>query len=273
MLLYNVLAAFSGSRDGEELFQEMQDYLKEHDVEVVYDDVEIESNGESFRNKIIPFDPSQIDISMQSMTMDSLVKRIKNEEINLNTDFQRRGGLWTKVQKSQLIESLLLKIPLPAFYFDAGVDDEWLIIDGLQRISTIKEFMIDKTFKLKGMEFFGDLEGVGFDDLPRVFVRRIEETNLVVFTVKRGTPLNVKYNIFNRINTGGLELNSQEIRHALNQGKAVEILKDLSAREEFKMATGGVSVLIECRTRNLCFVLWLFAFMVLLIMIHRRKNF
>ena len=221
MLLYNVLAAFSGSRDGEELFQEMQDYLKEHDVEVVYDDVEIESNGESFRNKIIPFDPSQIDISMQSMTMDSLVKRIKNEEINLNTDFQRRGGLWTKVQKSQLIESLLLKIPLPAFYFDAGVDDEWLIIDGLQRISTIKEFMIDKTFKLKGMEFFGDLEGVGFDDLPRVFVRRIEETNLVVFTVKRGTPLNVKYNIFKRINTGGLELNSQEIRHALNQGKAV----------------------------------------------------
>ena len=239
MLLYNVLAAFSGSRDGEELFQEMQDYLKEHDVEVVYDDVEIESNGESFRNKIIPFDPSQIDISMQSMTMDSLVKRIKNEEINLNTDFQRRGGLWTKVQKSQLIESLLLKIPLPAFYFDAGVDDEWLIIDGLQRISTIKEFMIDKTFKLKGMEFFGDLEGVGFDDLPRVFVRRIEETNLVVFTVKRGTPLNVKYNMFKRINTGGLELNSQEIRHALNQGKAVEILKDLSAREEFKMATGG----------------------------------
>ncbi len=98
---------------------------------------------------------------------------------------------------------------------------------------------MDKTFKLKGMEFFGDLEGVGFDDLPRVFVRRIEETNLVVFTVKRGTPLNVKYNIFKRINTGGLELNSQEIRHALNQGKAVEILKDLSAREEFKMATGG----------------------------------
>ena len=48
MLLYNVLAAFSGSRDGEELFQEMQDYLKEHDVEVVYDDVEIESNGVNY---------------------------------------------------------------------------------------------------------------------------------------------------------------------------------------------------------------------------------
>lgn len=239
MLIYNVLAAFSGSQDGDELFGEMQEYLNENDVEIIYDDIEIENEDASFSNKIIPFDPSLIDITMQPMTMDSLVKRIKNKEINLNTDFQRRGGLWTQVQKSQLIESLLLKIPLPAFYFDAGVDDKWLIIDGLQRITAIKEFMIDQSFKLKGLEFFGDLEGIGYGDLPRVFVRRIEETSLVVFTVKRGTPTNVKYNIFKRINTGGLELNSQEIRHALYQGKAIKILDELSASEEFRTATDG----------------------------------
>lgn len=239
MLLYNVLAAFSGSHDGEELFQDMQGYLNDHNIEIIFDDVEVESEETIFSKKIRPFDPSKIDISMQQMSLDSLLKRIANEEIDLNTEFQRRGGLWSQVQKSQLIESLLLKIPLPAFYFDAGVEDKWLIIDGLQRITALKEFTIDKTLKLKGLEFFGDLEGIGYDELPRVFVRRIEETNLVAFTVKRGTPVNVKYNIFKRINTGGLELEPQEIRHALYQGKAVKMLKHLSETEEFKKATGG----------------------------------
>ena len=171
------------------------------------------------------------------MALDSLVKRLKNHEINLNTEFQRKGGLWSNTKKSQLIESLLLKIPLPAFYFDASDEGDWLIIDGLQRITALNEFIVKKTLKLEGLEFFNDLNGLGYDELPRQFTRRIDESSLITFTVKEGTPVNVKYNIFKRLNTGGLELTPQEIRHALYQGQATIFLKELSSSKEFLKVT------------------------------------
>lgn len=187
--------------------------------------------------EVTPFDPSKIDIEMKTMTLSSIINRLEYDEINMNTDFQRKSGLWTGVQKSQLIESLLLRIPIPAFYFDGGVKDNWLIIDGLQRITALKEFVVDKTLKLTGLEFFRDLEGLGFSELPRTFVRRIDETNIVAYIVRGGTPADVKYNIFKRINTGGLELKPQEIRHALYQGKATELCKNFAKFSEFQTAT------------------------------------
>lgn len=235
---YNLFVSLSSRDKTEDTLNEMQQYLFDHDIEVVDDGVELDEDGPNdITESIRPFDPSKIDITMQPMSLDGLIKRIKNEEINLNTDFQRKGGLWTPKQKSQLIESLLLKIPLPAFYFDSAQEDNWLIIDGLQRISTLKEFVIDKTLKLTGLEFFDDLRGLGYDDLPRTFIRRIEETNIVAFIVRKGTPVNVKYNIFKRINTGGLELAPQEIRHALFFGTATKVCKDFAQLEIFKKAT------------------------------------
>ena len=127
--------------------------------------------------------------------------------------------------------------PFRHFYFDGGVKDNWLIIDGLQRITALKEFVIDGKLALTGLEFFSDLEGMKFADLPRTFVRRIEETNITAYIVKDGTPANVKYNIFKRINTGGLELTSQEIRHALYQGPATKLCRRLAKCKEFQMAT------------------------------------
>lgn len=187
--------------------------------------------------EIRPFDPSKIDIDMKTMELSSIIKRLGYDEIDMNTDFQRKSGLWTEVQKSQLIESLLLRIPIPAFYFDGGNKDKWLIIDGLQRITALKEFVVDGTLKLSGMEFFHDLEGMKYSELPRTFTRRIEETNIIAYIVKGGTPANVKYNIFKRINTGGLELKPQEIRHALYQGPATKLCKELAELSEFREAT------------------------------------
>ena len=131
----------------------------------------------------------------------------------------------------------MLKIPLPAFYFDASDEGDWLIIDGLQRITAINEFIVQKTLKLEGLEFFNDLNDLGYDELPRQFTRRIDESSLITFTVNEGTPVNVKYNIFKRLNTGGLELTPQEIRHALYQGQATVFLKELSSSKEFLKVT------------------------------------
>lgn len=208
-------------------------------VEILNNTIDVENEEGEVLTSIVPFDTSRINITSDKITIDSLIKRLENNEVNLSTSFQRKAGLWNQIQKSQLIESILLKLPLPAFYFDSTNDGDWLIIDGLQRITTLNEFIIKKNLVLKGLEYFKDLNGVSFDDLPRPFVRTIEETNLFIYKILPSTPENVKFNIFKRINTGGLELEAQEIRHALYQGKATVFLKQASDSKAFLIATAG----------------------------------
>ena len=229
-----------------EELEEVLYFFAQNGIDIINEDVEPDYSVSTDENdsKVSPFDPSKIDIKMDKITVDSIIKRIKNEELEFDSSFQRKSGLWNKKQKSQLIESIFLKIPLPAFYFDASDDDKWQIIDGLQRIGTIKEYVVDKTFALTGMEFLKDLNGAKFDELPRALQRRIEETNLNAYLVNPSTPKNVKFNIFKRINTGGLILYPQEIRNALYQGQASEFLLKLSENEEFKKATDN-SILSE----------------------------
>lgn len=184
-----------------------------------------------------PFDSSRIRVETKNTQMDTLIKRIKNDEIDLKTGFQRRSGIWSNKAQSRLIESMLINIPLPAFYMDATDDSRWLVVDGLQRLTTIRRFAIDEEFALTGLEFLSDYEGKKFSGLPRSFRRRIEETDIILHLIQPGTPLDVKFDIFRRINTGGEPLSAQEIRHALNQGAVTQWLETLAESDYFKMAT------------------------------------
>lgn len=207
-----------------------------------------------------PFDPRKIRVEPKNTTMDTLIRRLRNNEIDLAPDFQRSAGIWSDGTQSRLIESMLIKIPLPAFYMDASDDNNWLVIDGLQRLTTVKRFVIDKDLALSDLEFLSDLNGKKYDDLARGFKRSIDETGVIMYLVQPGTPPRVKFDIFRRINTGGTPLSSQEIRHALNQGKIIKTLETLANSREFKSATvNGVSPKRmndrECVLRFLAFTL------------------
>jgi len=180
-----------------------------------------------------PFDPTLIRVETHILSIDLIVTRIQEGEIDLVPSFQRKGGIWKEDAQSRLIESMLIRIPLPAFYLDASEENCWVVVDGLQRLTALKRFIIDKNLRLIGLEFLTNLNGSTYDNLPRNFQRRIKETQITAYLIQEQTPPTVKFNIFKRINTGGLPLSSQEIRHALNQGAATELLAELTNTKEF----------------------------------------
>jgi hypothetical protein len=199
---------------------------------------------------IQPFDPEKISIDTKTVTMETCLRRLDQGTIILNPDFQR-NEVWTQDKKSRLIESLILKIPLPMFYVssdDAGV---FYVVDGLQRLSTIRDFLLGKRyletgdpklrgegFKLNNLEFWGTQYNTKrFNDLPINIKNRILETEFTFTVINPGTPEDVKRNIFKRINTGGEPLTAQEIRHALYTGPSTIFLQDLSLSTEFLQAT------------------------------------
>ena len=183
-----------------------------------------------------PFDPEKIKIRTVNPVINQIVSRIEHEEIDLAPGFQRMAGIWNIVRKSRLIESLLLRIPIPVFYVAADKDETWAVVDGLQRISTIHAYVTSR-FRLTNLEYLKKLDSCLYTDLPRPMQRRISETQLVVNVIEPGTPEEVMFNIFRRINTGGMMLNGQEIRHALHPGPIRDYLKKLSKTSEFLDAT------------------------------------
>jgi hypothetical protein len=207
-------------------------------------DIEETDNGISEHDQEVtsPFSVKDIKITNTPILLASLINRLKRDEIDLNPEFQRHENLWTINQMSRLIESILLKLPLPIFYFDVSDFNKWIVVDGLQRLSTIKKFFIDKNFKLKNMEFLDELNGKSFDELGRIYERTVDETLLLTYQIEAQTPKEVRYSIFNRINTGGLPLKAQEIRQALNQkGNGVKFLKQIVEEELIFKKVVGIS--------------------------------
>ncbi len=217
----------------------MSNSTLENDAYLNEEESDVEEEREDPEEKITtPFNPEQIKIRTTQIVVEQLISRIKHEEIDLAPDFQRQAGIWNDERKSRLIESLLLRIPLPVFYVAADESEKWSVVDGIQRMKTIYDYVTGK-FPLKRLEYLTKLNGCTHDELRRPLQRRISETQLIVNVIESGTSPDVLFNVFRRINTGGMTLNGQEIRHALNPGPVRDYLKELAESDEFKKATDG----------------------------------
>lgn len=199
-------------------------------------------NSREDADNVEPFDPKAVDIISKTMVISNIIERLKYDEIDLNPDFQRHSNLWDDQKQSRLIESLIIKIPLPTFYFDGDDEEHLIVIDGLQRLSAIKRFAaLEKEskdrLKLTGLEYLQEYNECYYEDLPANIRRRINEQTIVAYIIRPGTPEKVRTSIFTRINTGGLMLQPAEIKNSVYRGQAADLLKELAAMEIFKKVT------------------------------------
>jgi hypothetical protein len=198
----------------------------------------------------VPFDPTKIDIIAKPMTISSLEDRLDNNELDLTPDFQRQANVWDTKRKARLIESILLKIPLPSFYFSEDLDGGYAVVDGLQRLCSVFHFKNSSLLnsstgaklpplRLRGLQYLKELEGKTFTELDRKFQRRISELEITANIIRANTPSAVKFNVFARLNQGGMPLNAQEIRNAIFPGEWRNELRALAESETFTTATDG----------------------------------
>ncbi|TXD44266.1 DUF262 domain-containing protein [Lujinxingia vulgaris] len=200
-------------------------------------DLEREDIGEDIE-EMKPWDPREIRVDPKMFSLRNIIDMIDEGTLKLNPEFQRRR-VWKPATKARLIESLLLRIPLPSFYFDSDEHGQMQVVDGLQRLSSVYEFVKEK-FPLDGLEYLNKhVGGRNFSDLDQLWQRRIYQTQLAVNVIDPQTPGPVKFNIFKRINTGGQPLNAQEIRHAMSKERSRAFLQQLSEKDIFHQATGS----------------------------------
>jgi hypothetical protein len=173
-----------------------------------------------------------IDVGLYPFTIFDVIRRIENGSINLYPEFQRNLE-WTIKEKSRLIESLLVRFPLPIFYFNEREDYTLDVIDGLHRLNAFHDFIKNK-YTLKELEYLTQFERYSFRELPATFQRRIEEATISVYKIRAGTPQNVIRSLFLRLNTTGKLLNTNEIRHIIHLGRTTDFLQKCVQLDSFQ---------------------------------------
>jgi uncharacterized protein with ParB-like and HNH nuclease domain len=177
----------------------------------------------------------EISFFEEKLKLVAYLDRYDNSQLILNPDFQR-NQIWKADKKSLFIESILLGYPIAPFYLNQQKDGSWVVIDGLQRTSALLDF-VHNDFKLKGLEQMKSMEGLDYVSLPLPLKAKFQEKKLLIYILKPSNPIEVVYDLFKRINTGGTKLEAQEIRNAILQGNSTKLLKELAENEIFITAT------------------------------------
>ena len=170
------------------------------------------------------------------------IKRLVEDrkELIIDPDFQR-GNVWAKKQGSELVESILMGIPIPVMYLFEMKDGKKQVVDGRQRITAILDFLNGKLV-LKDLKILPSYNNCKFSDLDMKMQGLFEDSQMYFYIIQPPTPERVKYDIFDRVNRGGTRLTNQEMRNALYRGKSTRLISELSKSEEFLKATGnGIS--------------------------------
>ena len=195
----------------------------------------------SYAQKVMGYSHENIYVENKPFSIWQLIDYIDKQILIVNPDFQR-NFIWDIGRQSRLIESILLGLPLPSIYLSQFEDGTLAVVDGLQRISSINAFMKNK-LRLCGLEYLTNCEGHTYAELknilPPLVYRMFDQTTIMCFVIDRRSPYQLKYDLFKRLNTGGVPLNNQEIRNCLSKEPLQKALKRMVESEAFRQATGN----------------------------------
>lgn len=187
------------------------------------------------------YGPDDIFVENKPFSLKQINDLIDDGDIELSPDFQR-NFIWDITRQSRLIESIFLGLPLPSIYLSQYHDGRLTIVDGLQRIMTIRRFL-NNELRLNNLEYIQECNGMSYNQLKDVFsplrLRRFGQTQIMCFVIDYRSPNKLKFDLFRRLNTGGKPLNNQEIRNCLSRPELRSVLKNMVSSGAFMRATDG----------------------------------
>lgn len=206
----------------------------------INDDIKLENDEELEQLEYSGESPlfETVHVTKKDFSIYELYRKYNKGQLILEVDFQR-SRVWTNKQKCELIESILMGLPLPIFYLKQMDNATYVIVDGKQRLSTLFEFLNNK-FTLKALKILKFLNGKKFEDLAddlAVYQSQIEDYQLYSHIILPPTPDKILFDIFDRVNRGGTQLNKQEIRNALYHGSGLDMIKEITKSNEFIKVT------------------------------------
>jgi hypothetical protein len=177
--------------------------------------------------------------------IESLHGKYKRGRLIVQPDFQRQF-VWDAIKASRLIESALLEIPLPVIYISEEPDGKEYLIDGQQRLTSFFSYIDNafpdtpdnKDFKLTGLKVLTELNGKLFKDLTDEIQDKIRYCHIRIITFKKESHPDLKFEVFERLNTGSVSLNDQELRNCIYRGSYNQLLRDLSKNKDFAYLLG-----------------------------------
>lgn len=182
--------------------------------------------------------PANVKVSRDVFSVYELKRKYEERgSVVLDPDFQREN-VWSRKQKSELVESILMGIPLPVMYFAEDKLGNLQVIDGRQRLTALFTYL-NNDFPISSAPILSSIKGKNFSQLEQKDQVKLEDYQIIVYIIKPSTPDRIKFDIFDRVNRGGTQLNKQEMRNALYQGESTKLLSKLSKSQEFQKATNG----------------------------------
>ena len=197
---------------------------------------EIEGLGDPGDLQTTDYPLHDIMVRSETRTVAEVVRRIERNRFFMAPAFQR-DFVWEPARQSKLIESCIMRIPLPVLYVAEGGDGRIVVVDGLQRLTTFVRFMDDK-LRLSGLGQGHPLEGMRYSDLAVNLQERVEDTQLTLYILDKNAPQRAKLDIFERVNSGSV-LTRQQMRNALYNGPGTDWLYKMTRHKRFLAATGG----------------------------------
>lgn len=200
----------------------------------------------------------EIDYNTRDYTIDFLIQKFRDDEFYIPDEYQRQY-IWNEADKNRFVESILLGLPIPLMFFSDTEDGRCEIIDGAQRTQTMEEFM-SGDLTLSGLKKLTALNGFSYNDVPAYFRKKFDKTNMRVIVLSDDTSLEIRQEIFNRINTTGREANASEIRRGSFRGAFMDFLMSCTEDSVFKEVC-PISETMKKRYEQLELVIRFFAFL------------